>query len=76
MKCANFRAKELIVDSFSLRIVVKSLDSHTCIKVEPAKEEPAKEGEEAVGLCVILIVFPFFPLHRNWILTAIPFHRA
>ena len=76
LKWANFRAKELIVDSFSLGFVVKSLDSHTCAKVEPAKEEPAKEGEEAVGLCVIVIVFSFFPLYRNWILTAIPSQRA
>ena len=49
------------MDSFSLNIVVKSLDSHTCKKVEPAKEEPVKEGEEAVGLCVIVIFFPFSP---------------
>ena len=27
-------------------------------KVEPAKEEPAKEGEEAVGQSVVVFLFP------------------
>ena len=59
-----------------MRIVVKSLDSHTCIKVEPAKEEPAKEGEEAVGLCVIVIVFPFFPLRQESDLDSNPIPQS